>query len=100
MSSPIRSGRQSPPGNCATTSRSNSAPVFEFPAVDCQADICEIQAAGYENGNLNAVIYNFQMIVNAMHQQPWWNALGFDEQTLSTPEKQGRPLFIVYITRK
>jgi len=43
---------------------------------------------------------DFQTIVNAMHQQPWWNDLGFDEQTLSTTEKQGRPLFVVYVTRK
>ena len=97
MSSPIRSGRQSPPRDYLAEQLGTR---FEFPAVDCQADICEIQAAGYENGNLNADIHNFQMIVNAMHQQPWWNALGFDEQTLSTTEKQGRPLFIVYITRK
>jgi len=73
---------------------------FEFPVIECQTDICEIQAAGYANGNLDSDMRDFQMIVNNMHRQPWWNELGFDEQTLSTTQKQARPLFIVYVTRK
>lgn len=73
---------------------------FEFPVVQCQSNICEIQAAGFPGVSGDPAASAFQEVVGKMHQQPWWSDLGFDEQILSVTDEEGRMLFIVYVTRK
>jgi hypothetical protein len=74
---------------------------FETPVIDCRTDICELMAAGRVGGSMSDDSMDFQRAMSTMHKQAWWSMIGFDQQWMSvSTSPDGRPLFILYITRK
>lgn len=87
-------------GSIRDNLQSNLGSNFEFPAVECGTDICEIQAAtinpvsGFSSGE-------FQDTLRTMGQEPWWSTmqLGHPSCTYSG-SKNGRALIVCFVARE
>lgn len=74
---------------------------FELPLVDCRQDLCELRVAGRVGGDQLADMQDFQQLVSMMKAEPWWLALGFDQQTgMIGTAPDGRALLLYFFSRK
>lgn len=80
--------------------QSNLGSNYEFPAIDCGTDICEIQAAtvnpvgGYSSEE-------FQNALRVMGQEPWWSTMQLGHPTCTySGSKNGRALIVCFLARE
>jgi len=73
---------------------------IETPVCECRTNLCELDLVGRNSGPGNEDANDFQQVISAMRQQPWWTTFGFDQQTgTSTFSPDGRAVMIFFFSR-
>jgi hypothetical protein len=74
---------------------------FEIASLDCRTDLCELQLAARQKGDLDTDMRDMQQAVALMKQESWWSALAFDqESTAIGGSPDGRALLLWFCSRK
>jgi len=74
---------------------------FEIPMADCRQDLCELQIANRPGGDSEADIRDLTDAMGKLTQQPWWNALGFDQQSgMTSYVADGRVIALWFFSRR
>jgi hypothetical protein len=74
---------------------------FEIPSVDCRQDLCELQVASLPGHDGTAEMHDLITALNQVRQEPWWTALGFDQEYgTSFTTQDGRSIALWFFSRR